>query len=271
LQNGPVLKPDFLFLNQIIMKLIIPNNIFATLFVLSLGENKRLEIEVKEASLITNELKSDETAIGLIPSLDLINNNHLFVSGRMGVGFEGLLSNAYVHYSSGNDEIDSVLLKGDISTNEVILSKIIFKEIYHIQPEFSIDMSEHLVDQNSYLVVGSENWLNGNYQKGTSFSEQVSELIEYPYINFIFASQSESVIKKFNSKYEHVTADILTKLEENLIKIGLSTEVNEFIKDSINSTYFNFLESENQALSELLKLAYYHQIYDDIFDVKFVQ
>ncbi len=55
-----------------LMKLIIPNKIFTTLFILSMNEESRPEIEVKEASLISAELNDNENYIGIIPSFDLI-------------------------------------------------------------------------------------------------------------------------------------------------------------------------------------------------------
>jgi hypothetical protein len=59
-------------------------------------------------------------------------------------------------------------------------------------------------------------------------------------------------------------------LEPNLQKIDLSDEVNNFILKEIPSVYFDFTEAETEGLKELLQLAYYHQIFDDIFNIKFV-
>lgn len=122
------------------MKLHIPNNIFATLFVLSIKEKNRPEIRVNPSSLIVSELLSNETAVGLIPSLDIIDNRELIISAKFGLAFEGLLSNSYLYYFNKNTEVKKILLRGDISKNEVILSKIFFKERYDLQPEILLDV-----------------------------------------------------------------------------------------------------------------------------------
>lgn len=253
------------------MKLIIPNNIFTTLFILSLDAKTRPEIEVKEASLISAELNEHEDYIGIIPSFDLITNKDLFVSSKFGIAFESALSNSYVYYSPENDNVDRLLLRGDITTNEVILSKLVFKERYNLSPEISIDMNEGFEKDNNYLVVGNDNWSEEQYLSGSSFNEQVSDLVELPYLNFVIASQSEEAIKKFNAKYNYLDKAILTGLSENLAKIGLSEELNGFITNELESIHFDLTIKETEGLKEILQLAYFYQIFDDIFDIKFIE
>ena len=115
-------------------------------------------------------------------------------------------------------EVDKILLRGDISKNEVILSKILFKERYNIEPEIALDTNQNINEQNNYLITGSENWNNNLYKKGISFSEQTSDILDFPYINFLFVSKSEDSIKKFNNHYENISKSVITKLETNLSK-----------------------------------------------------
>lgn len=253
------------------MKLIIPNNIFSTLFFLSMDEKDRPDVEVKEASLVSAELNENEEYVGLIPSFDLITNNDFFVSSKFGIGFESGLSNSYLYYSKENTNIEKLLLKGDITTNEVILAKIVFKERYDLEPEISIDVNEGYEENNNYIVVGSDNWIEEQFLSGTSFCEQASELVEVPYLNFIFASKSEEAIKEFNSKLTNMNKAILEGLDKNLNKIGLSLEFNQFVKKEIESVCFDLTQVEIDGFKELLQLAYFHQIYDDLFDIKFVE
>ena len=100
------------------MRLIIPNNIFATLFILSIDEKIRPQIEVKEASVISTELNEDENCVGIIPSFDLITNQDLFVSSKFGIGFESGLSNSYIYYSKENEEINNFILELFLSDEE---------------------------------------------------------------------------------------------------------------------------------------------------------
>ena len=41
---------------------------------------------------------SDDNAIGLIPSLDLLSFKDLFISSEIGISFNALLSNSYIHF-----------------------------------------------------------------------------------------------------------------------------------------------------------------------------
>lgn len=253
------------------MKLIIPNNIFSTLFLLSMDEKDRPDVEIKEASLVSAELNENEDYVGLIPSFDLITNNDFYISSKFGIGFESGLSNSFLYYSKENTNIEKLLLKGDITTNEVILAKMVFKERYDLEPEISIDMNDGYEENNNYLVVGSDNWVEEQYLSGSSFCEQASELVEVPYLNFVFASKSESAIKEFNAKYDKMNLALIHNLDKNLEKIGLSYEFNSFVKKEIESVYFDLTEKEVDGLKELLQLAYFHKIFDDLFEVKFIE
>lgn len=98
------------------------------------------------------ELLKDQETLAFIPSLDLINHKDLYVSSKFCIGFESYISNSYLYFASAANEFEKVLLKGDVSANEVLLSKIIFKEIYNIQPEIELDVYEKFNDAKNYLV-----------------------------------------------------------------------------------------------------------------------
>ncbi|MFZ1291506.1 MAG: hypothetical protein WAR79_15530 [Melioribacteraceae bacterium] len=114
------------------MKLIAPSNIFSSLFYLSIDEKSKPELILKESSLIINELSTNKNLIAIIPSLDLINHKELFVSEKFTIAFESFISNTYLYFANAQNNFNRLFLKGDISTNDVLLSKIIFKEIYNI-------------------------------------------------------------------------------------------------------------------------------------------
>ena len=50
------------------MKIIIPQNIFTTIFALALPDSEKGKIVVKESSLIVKELEANKDSIGIIPS-----------------------------------------------------------------------------------------------------------------------------------------------------------------------------------------------------------
>lgn len=260
--------PDFFNFKD--MNIIIPNNIFATLFVLTLNSEKEINVLVRDSSLISKELLNTEQSIALMPSMDLINNRELFVSKKFGVSFESPLANSYLYFPSESKEIKDVLLKGDVSSNEVILSKIIFNERFDLEVNIALDSQKAFDTKKTYHICGNENWQNNLYLKGTSFAEQVLEIINQPYLNYIVVSSSEELIKEFNSKFDKLNEKLLANLESYLQKINLENSVTEFIQEEINSINFDLTNAELEGLQETFNYVYFNKIIDDLLDVKFI-
>lgn len=68
-------------------------------------------IEFTSAALISKKLVEDENAIGLIPTLDLLAHKDLFVSSKVGISFNALLSNSYIHFKEGQENLNKFFLK----------------------------------------------------------------------------------------------------------------------------------------------------------------
>ncbi|MEE9432285.1 MAG: hypothetical protein V3V16_14645 [Melioribacteraceae bacterium] len=252
------------------MKVIIPNNIFATLFALCLKGEQEFEIVIKESSLITRELFSTENSIALIPSLDLIQHKDLYVSKKYAITFTDEISNSYLYFSSETKALNSLNLKGDVSSNEVILSKIILKEKFNLSPEISLDMDEEILADKTYLISGSNNWAEDKFEKAASFSEYISESLDAPYVNFVLASKDEKVLKGFTETLDKLNSILENKLDSFLTELDYSKNTKHFIKETIASISFDTTEEDNFALNELLQLVFFHQVYDKLIDVKFV-
>ena len=252
------------------MNLAIPQNIYTALFAMALPDELKEGVNVQASSLITKELKEGKFDIGLIPSCDLLTHKDLFISKTCGLSFDGALSNSYIYFVPEQQNFKKILLRGDISSNDLVLSKILFAEQYGIEAEFSIDTGEINFDNNNYLVAGLENNQYAVTQNGVSFADQLAELIDYPYVNFVLASTSEEKLKNFTSKLEKIDEDISSKLETLMNKLGIDTKLQTLIKENKGSVYFNLTENEIEGLNEQIKLAYYHKIIEDIFEVNFV-
>ena len=252
------------------MNLIIPNNIFATLFILNLDNKNNYNVIIKDSSLVSKELFNVENSIALMPSMDLIKNDKLYVSQKFGLTFESILSNAYIYFPSNSKEIKKIFLRGDVSSNEVILSKIVFSERFNLTVDITLDSKNEMDRQNTYIVCGNENWQNNLYLKGTSFAEQVLEIIEQPYLNYIITSPNEELIKEFNSKFDKLNDKLLDNINNYLQKINLGNSITGFINEKINSINFDLTNAELEGLQETFRYVYYNKIIDDLFDIKFV-
>ena len=250
-------------------KLIIPNNIFSKIFLSELSLNDNYEIEFLPAALIAKKVSEDIDVIGLIPSLDLLTFKDLFVSSEMGVSLNALLSNSYIHFKEGQGTIDEIFLKGDISSNEIILSKILFKEFYDVNVTTTLIQNSNQHIDDNLLIVGDENYDKELFLNGLSFSEEVIELIDAPYVNFLLAGSSEIILNEFIKNHK---ADLLNGHTENyseLLKRFTSTSI-DFINANIQHVVFDLEEQDLEGIKTLLQLPYFHGMVKDLIDIKFV-
>lgn len=255
------------------MNITIPQNIFGALIALYLPDELKSGICVKNASLISKDLAEDKCDVALIPSLDLINHKEFFVSAKAGIAFDGGLSNSFLYFASDTEgDYKELALRGDISVNEILLAKILFSERFSTDVNITLDSAEINLGSKNYLISGNENLESfSNFERGISFSDLFAEVLNFPYVNFIFAAKEEKHLEKINEYFKDVDKKMEDKLAEYLGMIGLDEKINNYIKDHSGSVYFELTENEEQGLSELVKLIYYHGIIKDIIDVKFVR
>lgn len=251
------------------MKLFLPKNIFSSIFI-SVIENPEIEIINKESAVLSRQLESDTSAIALIPSLELINNRNLFVSQALGFSFDGVLSNAYLSFTGRDNNISKLTFRGDVSINEILLSKILFSERYSTELEISLDPAKEKSTGKDYIIVGDENFYNNEFSKSISFADQIAELIDLPYVNYLFVSKDKEALARFNSLFANIDSKIEDNISATLSKLSYGQQVNNFFIENFGSVYYEITENEINALNELVKLVYYHGIIEDIFDLKLV-
>jgi len=252
------------------MKIILPKNIFSSILVSELQKNEGFEISYKESSLISKDLEFNTSAIALIPTIDLINHRNLFVSNKLALAFDGALSNSYFHFVEGEKKIEKIYLRGDVSLNEILLTKILFSERYSANLEIALDPSKIAEKGKDFLVVGDENFTSWDFQNALSLADEASELMEFPYVNYVFASPDREALQKFNESVYAVDPIIEDRIEKIIDSSILGTEAKSFITQNIGSLYFDMTDNEVNAVNELIRLVFFHGIIDDMFDVKFL-
>ncbi len=57
------------------------------------------------------------------------------------------------------------------------------------------------LDENT-IIVGDENYQKDLFLNGLSFAEEIIELISGPYINFVLAGASDTIVKEFGEKHK---------------------------------------------------------------------
>jgi len=248
---------------------ILPQNIFSKILLSELNLDDDYEIQFLPSALISKNISEDPNSIGLIPALDILTFKDLFVSSQIGISFNGLISNSYLHFKEGQQSIEELFLKGDVSSNEIILSKIIFKELYDVEISPALVATKPTEADDNIIIIGDENYQKGLYLNGLSFTEEIIDLIDAPYINFILAASSENVLKDFAIKHKD---SLLNGHTENYSAMfpELSSSVIDFISSNIQHIVFDFEDQDLEAIKSLLQMPYLHGFIKDIIDVKFV-
>ncbi len=250
-------------------KILIPQNVFSKILLSELNLDDNITVEFQPAALIAKKLLQEENSIGLIPALDLLTSKDLFISSKIGLSFNALLSNSYIHFKEGQETLEQIFLKGDVTSNEIILSKILFKEFYDVDvtPALLKDEAAHINDNT--LIVGDENYEKDLFLNGLSFSEEIIELLDAPYVNFIFAGTAENVLKDFNNKYRDNLLNGHTEDYTDLLK-GFTQTSLEFISVNIQHIVFDLEDQDLEGIKSLMQLPYFHGILKDMIDIKFV-
>ena len=252
------------------MKIIAPKNIFTSILLSTFSEKNNLEIVFRESALTCRELENNTQSIALIPTMDLLKHQHLYVSEKLSVSFDGNLSNSYLYFVESEHKPEKIYLRGDVSLNEIILSKILFSEKFSSGVEINLETSMPSTGDKNHIVVGDENFVRWNIEKGISLADEISDMLDLPYVNFVFASPDQDALKAFNKLSNQLDRNIEDQIEIILAKLDYGAEAKSLITNNLGSVYFEMTENETASINELIKLVYYHGIVDDMFDVKFV-
>jgi hypothetical protein len=249
--------------------LLLPQNIFSRIFFSELNREDNIQFQFLNSALIAQKLKDNPDMLGLIPVLDLLRFNDLFISSEIGISFNALLSNSYLHFKEGQESLNEIFLKGDVSSNEVILSKILFKEFYDVDVKHTLVADDLFHQHENLLIVGDENYQKELFLNGLSFAEEVIELISAPYVDFVLASSSENNIKDFTLKHKKEIQNGHPENLDDLLKDLPSSSI-EFISVNLQHVIFDFEDQDLEGIKTIMQMPYFHGMIKDIPEVKFV-
>ena len=130
--------------------------------------------------------------------MDIIDNREFFISKEKTVTFDDELSNTYIYYSQNKVFDKEIIISGDLSKNDIILSKIVFEEILNEKVNISVSKETKFDLSKNIVLVGEDNFLKSDFKKGISLELQIIDILELPYVNFSFASLNKESIKKMD-------------------------------------------------------------------------
>jgi len=252
------------------LTIAIPQNIYSAIFALSLPEKFKENLSVKESSLIAKEIEQGNFDIGLISSCDLLSHKELYISRNVAISFDGPISNSYLYFIPEQNKFDKIYLKGDISSNEILLSKILFSERFDIEIECTIDTNPIEFENKNYLIAGIEN--NDFFIKhnGVSFSDQFVELIDYPYVNFVLAAKEKQTLIDFTAEVKELDTKIDDELDLYIDKLDLDSNFRTYLIENFDSIYYELTDNELDGLNEMLRLPYYHGIIKEVVELNLI-
>lgn len=250
------------------MSYYFPDNIFTKLIYSKLPEPIKSSVEFISASLISKKLEEDETASGLIPTMDLIQHKDFYVSQSFGVSFESSLCNTYIYFNPEQKDVSEIYLYGDISSLEVILAKLIFKEAYSVDVKINMLTDLKKAEDRNVLVTGDVNFLLGKFYNGISFSEELIDVLSVPYVNYVFASKDKVMIEEFNKAVKGISRSVYNAVEDDNFGIDFSDETKQHIRDNISSFICEFDEQDIEGIKQLIRLPYFHGIIKEILEVR---
>jgi hypothetical protein len=252
------------------MKILFPQNIFSRLIADSLPAQIKDNIKFLSSALLTSELiKSDET-VGLIPTIDIIKHSELFISKDFGLSFEGSLCNSYFYFSDSRRQLKEISLFGDVSSVEVVLSKILFHEIYDTEIEVKILTNESKIRNQNLLLVGDNNFLLRRFEQGISFAEEIIETLSLPFVNYVFASTDKSSVEFINEQLKGKSTIIYYNVENEKFGENLTGELKTYIKDNISSFVIDFDNHDIEGINQTIRLPYFYGMIKDIIEVNYV-
>jgi hypothetical protein len=251
------------------MKLILPDNIYSQIFLSEINNSGKLQTELSPSALIAKRIITEENTIGLIPTLDLITFKDFFISREIGISFNALLSNSYIYFKEKQKSLSEIFLQGDVTSNEVILSKILLNEFYNVNVKTTLLSSPPSDFNNNILIVGDENFEVEFFSRGLSFAEEIIELISGPYVNFVLAGVNETLLKEFASTYKSGFINGHSESFDDLFPQLPKTSL-DFLRLNIQHLIFDLEEQDIEGIKLLLQLPFFHGMINDILDIKFV-
>lgn len=252
------------------MNLFLPDNIFTRILFSEFKGDEFIKTRYFPSALLSKKITETKNSIGLIPALDLLNHKDFFVSKSIGISFDESISNSYIYFIQQQSQVDEIVLSGDVSSNEGILTKILFKETYGVDVQMSFEKTNGGSANKNMVVVGDRNFIDGNLNSAISFAEEIIELISAPYVNFVLASESEDLLKEFSLKISQKFSSFIPIESTELLNNLYNSSTKNYLKENIQHIIYKLDGQDIIGIKNLLQLPYYFGLIQDMIEIKFV-
>lgn len=256
---------------QILEKFGLPNNLYTRLIKQVMTENLANRVVFSETPLLMKRLLSGEYQAVLVPVFELLNKDEeeLFISSKYGLVLENDLSLSFLYFPPDTDEIEEIQVAGDVSSQDILLTKILLKESFEIEPKISLASKEEK-PQASLLLSGDLNFAQNRFMKGMNIAEHVAELLTLPYVSYILVSKSKDVLEELHHEFTGLNDALSELVETGGWDSGITPEVTEFLRVNVASIVLELIDDDRKGIEQLVQLPYFHQVVDEIPELRFV-
>jgi hypothetical protein len=252
------------------MDIYLPDNIFTRILFSEFKEDEFIKTSYFPSALLSKKITETKNSIGLIPTLDLLNHKDFFVSKSIGISFDESIGNSYLYFLHKKSKVDEIVLSGDVSSNEGILARILFKETYGVDVQMSFEKTNGGSAHKNMVVVGDRNFIDGNLNSAISFAEEIIELVSAPYVNFILASESEDFLREFILKISEKLSAFIPGESTELLNNLYNSSTKNYLKENLQHIIYKFDGQDIVGIKNLLQLPYYFGLIQDMIEIKFV-
>ena len=247
----------------------LPNNLFANMLA-SVFPREFFSFYYLSNSEILKELVNEKIDLAITPSLEILNEDNLFVSKKIGVAFDGPLSDDYIYYS-GKEDLISIKLAGSVSLNEILLTKLIFRENYGIELNQEVVKRVPEKIEENYLISGNVNFEKSLYEKGDSLAEHVAQFLDAPYLKYIVVSKRKENIEMLHQNIYNPESEIELSFPSLLKALGFEEKVIDFVKSNFDGLYFELTQNEIDSFDEMRKIPFYYGLFEEVKEIAFVE
>lgn len=245
------------------MKLGISPNIVTSMFATFLKSKLDCEILFLPVSKLLDAVKNREIDLALVPPLDLHKGGDFVVSSLYGIVADSVFSTTFLYFKPGEKEVNEITMKGDISFHDITLVRVIFRELYGIDPKMA-SYTGDIGQVENLLVAGDDNYLSGRYELGMNIAEEATECLQYPAISYILVASREEALESVHRKVKEMNDALFEFGGDWLSTTGISERTLEYLQENLHHLSFEFSDEIVESLKNLISVPYYYNLTEDI-------
>lgn len=220
-------------------------------------------------------LMSNERTAAFVPLIDYAQNSSgMILYPNLGVSSSGF-SNVARLYLRKNLEQIRTLAVGNISTTDIVLSRIVLGEKYDSEPKIvpmigSVD--EMLAKADCALVSGDSLLTLNNEHPFIDIVDEWSDITELPFVHTICISREDLFSKELHALLYTSQETGRNSLESIANEIAAETQYSaDVLQNYLSHFSYGIDEISKTSLEEFFRMAFYYGMLPDIPEIKIAE